>query len=340
MATPFKKLLDRYHNDLATDEEKALLMEMIRSGMHDSEIGDEWERLLDKNLEPDHVVESNSIEELRGIRDQIVLEGINKLVTAKKGKFFIWVSAVAAIGLVLLVAGLWNRESIQEANVIPDVAVEIDNDRIYSGKQFVKLPDGSTVILNEKSELRLKTTFGQNIREVYLSGEAFFDIVHNPDAPFLVRTGNINTRVLGTAFNVEAWPDQSNIKVTVARGKVSVGNDQEVFEELVPNEQLAVNTETELFEKTNLDVEVATEWKRSFFVLDKVTMENAAQSISKRYAVEVSIENSKLKNCLVNGAFLENESVEHIVSIICLAMNAQYNIEGDKIWIKGGVGCE
>ena len=340
MATPFKKLLHRYHHNLATDEEKSLLMEMINSGKYDSEIGDQWEMLLSENLEAEPGSQAHSIDALKDVRDRIIPQEGSSPKNPRGRRLIYLVSAVAAVGLVLIMIGWWNRENKPTTGNTSDMAVETVEDKVYSGKQFVKLPDGSTVILNEESELRYATSFGENIREVFLSGEAFFDIVHNPDIPFMVRTGSINTRVLGTAFNVEAWPGESDIRVTVARGKVSVGNDQKVFEELIPNEQLAINTETEAFEKTKLDVEVATEWKRSFFVLDKVTMEDAAQMISNRYAVEVSIENTKLKNCLVNGAFLENESVEHIVSIVCLAMNAQYSIENDHIWIQGGVGCE
>lgn len=345
MKTPFKKLLHRFQNNLATDEERHKLMEMIKSGQYDEVIGDEWGELLIENLESDHSEEVASIREVQAIRNRIHLVGKVSSDKSKIRKFIFWSSAAAAVGILLIVAVYWNREVPQEGITLPelthsDFTHEIDDDRIYSGRQFVKLPDGSTVILNEKSELRYKSSFGQPIREVYLSGEAYFDIVHHPDAPFVVRTGNINTRVLGTAFNVEAWPDQSRVEVTVTRGKVSVGDDQRVFEELIPNEQLSINTDTEEFEKTTLDAEVATEWKRSFFVLDRVAMENAARQISERYNVEVFIENKGLKNCLVNGAFLENESVEHVISVICLAMNAQYSIEDDIVRIIGGIGCE
>lgn len=342
MTTPFKKLLQRYHSNRTTDKERFELMEMIRSGKYDAEVGSNWVNMLEENLSSPLSGKLESDAEIRAIRDRIALKVETKPGNTKRFKLVTalgW-STAAAVGILLIIAVFWKREVKQDVHLITEVEPTTTNDRVYSGKQFVKLPDGSSVILNERSELRYTHSFGLQTREVYLSGEAFFDITPDPDIPFLVRTGKINTRVLGTAFNVEAWPNESRVNVTVARGKVSVGDDEHVFEELVPNEQLSINTETEVYKKTKLDVEEATEWKQSFFVLDKVKMENAARRISERYGVNVIIENENLRNCLINGAFLENESVEHVISVISLAMNADYRFEGDKIRINGGIGCE
>lgn len=342
MTTPFKKLLYRYQNNLATDEEKKELMEMIHSGLYDKDLEGEWDKIFMEFLEdaqPEPIKYERQLQKIRrgiSIKDEGRSAKIKKL---QSSKIIAWAAASAAIILAIL-AGIWEwglTPAIQESK---EIVSEVVEERTFVGKEFVKLPDGSTVLLNEHSELRYRSTFGHQTREVYLKGEAFFDIARDSSKPFLVKTGDIETRVLGTAFNVEAWPDDTKIKVTVERGKVSVGDENHVFEELLPNEQLAVNTETDEFVKTKMDAEDVTEWKQSFFVLDKIAMEKAAEKISKRYGVEVTIENEGLKKCLVNGSFLDNESVEHIISVICLAMNADYVIEGEKIDIKGGIGCE
>jgi ferric-dicitrate binding protein FerR (iron transport regulator) len=86
-------------------------------------------------------------------------------------------------------------------------------------RQLINLPDGSKVVLNANSKLEYPPGFSNNTREVYLDGEAYFDIAHDPGKPFIVHTGSISTRVLGTAFNINAYRSQQFVEVTVTRVK-------------------------------------------------------------------------------------------------------------------------
>src|SRR5690606_2859673 len=89
--------------------------------------------------------------------------------------------------------------------------------------RLLHLPDGSTVIVGVGSKLNYPSSFDSlRTREVYLEGQAYFDIRHNPQKPFIIHTGKVATTVLGTSFNIKAWPEDQDITVTVTRGKVRV----------------------------------------------------------------------------------------------------------------------
>ncbi|WP_236974417.1 FecR family protein [Membranihabitans maritimus] len=343
MDNRFKELLHLFQNDLADEDETGELMQMIESGIYDDQIGESWEYLLRDYFDNDKTSHEDAKAELELIQSRIPTEvGTDnaKVDTEKSHRSIYWITAVAAVGLLLVFITFWGTKKSVSDVTGRDVAIESLQEKIFEGKQFVQLPDGSTVFLNEGSQLKYTGGFGIELREVYLSGEAYFDVLHNPEAPFIVKAGNLETRVLGTAFNVKAWPEETEMQVTVTRGKVSVGDDEKVYEELVPDEQIVVNTETHEFRKQNLDAEKSIDWKDDFFVLDKVTMKEAALRISSRFGVAIEIQNDELRNCLVNGAFLNNENVEHVISVISLAMNAEYEIFNNKIVIMGGIGCK
>src|SRR2546423_14261851 len=95
------------------------------------------------------------------------------------------------------------------------------------------LPDGSTVWLNAGSKLTYNKDFGNNIREVSLVGEAFFDVMHIPDVPFVIETPTAVVKVLGTSFNVKAYPNETTTETSVIRGRVEISPRQRPGEKFV-----------------------------------------------------------------------------------------------------------
>jgi ferric-dicitrate binding protein FerR (iron transport regulator) len=208
----------------------------------------------------------------------------------------------------------------------------------FSGKQYLRLPDGSKVILNKNSELSYGDSFGVISREVTLTGEAYFDIQHDVSRPFQVHTGKVMTTVRGTAFNVKAPLQENKIIVTVKRGKVDVGDDNHTYETLAPNEEIAVNTTTYSFVKTKLHSDVAFVWTSNFVILDEVGMDEAAAIISAHYNVNVALGNDQLKYCRITSTFLNNEKLWDVLDAISTAINATFTMKGDEVVIHGK-GC-
>ena len=137
-----------------------------------------------------------------------------KTIKARFTKLAMIKIAAAIILPVAIVVFMLNRQSVVQTK-------DIVQSNKHKEHQVLHLPDGSTVIISAGSKLNYSSSFGDiRKREVYLEGQAYFDISHNASKPFIVHTGKIETTVLGTAFDIKAWPANADVIVTVIRGKV------------------------------------------------------------------------------------------------------------------------
>jgi ferric-dicitrate binding protein FerR (iron transport regulator) len=176
-------------------------------------------------------------------------------------------------------------------------------------------------------------------RVITLTGEGYFDVAHDESKPFRVYSGDVITTVLGTAFNINAYPDQA-VTVTVTRGKVAVGNKEKIYQTLTPDQQLTIDTRTDAVKMQRVDAEQVTEWKKNYLVFDGITMQRAAELIGERFKVRVKIEDVGVKNCIVSAWFVNNETLEEVLAAIAGFRQAEIEREGDEITIKGGIVCQ
>jgi ferric-dicitrate binding protein FerR (iron transport regulator) len=212
-------------------------------------------------------------------------------------------------------------------------------------KKVMHLPDGSTVLLNKHSTLEYTATgpgtgtgAGTGAREVTLSGEAYFDIARRPNQPFLVHTGKLVTRVLGTAFNVKAYPGEDSIEVTVDHGKVQVLKGRTSMAMLTDNQQILYHKGTEGYTAQRVNVRPVIAWKPAEISFDDITMEEAARQIGQRFNVVVSFANPVVKNCRVTATFYQEDELDEIMTVICGVSQSGFVINGNKIVIDGK-GC-
>src|SRR5699024_11202875 len=153
----------------------------------------------------------------------------------------------------------------------------------------IVLADGSTIWLSAASSLRYPKRFGDSLRSVYLKGEAFFDVTHNPGKPFIVHSGQLQTKVLGTSFNIRSFNSENDIQVTVATGRVSVGrnddstNDQTEYIDpmttLTPNQQLVFNKNTQTGTTKAVDSVLYTSWKDGKLIFENHSFKEIAQRL-------------------------------------------------------------
>ncbi len=205
-------------------------------------------------------------------------------------------------------------------------------------KQIIHLPDGSTVILNADSRLDYPSAFPRKTREIFLSGEAYFDIKRDPKKPFLVHTGKIVTKVLGTAFDIKAYPGDESIKVTVTRGKVQVLNENKSLGLISANQQISFSRKTEAYIEKSVDSRVIVAWKPEEIAFNDITMADAAKRIEQRFGTSVEFINPAIKNCRVTATFSEDDMLEEILTVICGVTRSDFSIQNNKISINGK-GC-
>lgn len=152
----------------------------------------------------------------------------------------------------------------------------------------ITLPDGTKVWLNAGSSLKYPMSFAKNERRVSLEGEAFFEVTKDSARPFKVLSKGQEIEVLGTAFNVNAYPDNTAIKTTLVNGKVKLSNDKRYSEAiyLLPGQQ-STNTNNGKIQLANVDTAPFTAWKEGLFYFDETPLSDALQQIGRWYNVEV-----------------------------------------------------
>lgn len=204
-------------------------------------------------------------------------------------------------------------------------------------RSLITLSDGSTIGLNTRSSIRFPEKFDGESRDVYLEGEAFFDVKKDPDRPFIVHSGNIQTRVLGTSFNVRAFKGEA-LAVTVKTGKVNVISTT-MDESLVlgPGDQAISQASSRLF-KRSVDVELYTAWVNRSLEFDLIPFDEVIGRLEKAYNLNIEIENNAANQCLVRGRY-KNEQLINVLEGLKLVVNFEYHIKDDNRIIINGIGC-
>ena len=205
----------------------------------------------------------------------------------------------------------------------------------------IALADGTVIQLNEESSISFPKTFSPTERVINLSGEAFFEVAKDSSKPFTVKTGNLKTTVLGTTFNIQAYPKDEGIRVTVATGKVKVANEREDTGTgliLYPSEQGIYNRVENSMEKKTVDLDEYVVWKEDVIHLDKKTLLKTTQILSKWYNVEFQFGNEAIKNCSISGE-LKRSSLENLLKNIKFFTGIDYLIEPNNKIVLSGESC-
>jgi len=197
--------------------------------------------------------------------------------------------------------------------------------------RFIRLPDGSTVIVSAGSKLNYPSSFDGSVnREVYLEGQAFFDIKHNPAKAFIVHTGKLSTTVLGTAFNIKAMPSEDNITVTVVRGKVRVSSPEKTLGLIEPDEQIVYNKSDNEAVQSVIANKIFLGWKEKDLLFDDVTLGEAAELLEERFKVKIAFSDPLIKDNRFTTTFRQDQKLEQVLKSICEFNSAEFQYDRDK----------
>ncbi|SMC59749.1 FecR family protein [Pedobacter africanus] len=218
-------------------------------------------------------------------------------------------------------------------------------------KTMVKLPDGSSVWVNADSRLQYADNFKGKLREVWLDGEAFFDVKKDPAHPFIIHTDKINIKVLGTAFNVKSYPKDQVIETSLIRGRIEVSFNDRPSENIIlrPNEKLTVrkdqsepdNAEAENTPKIKLDnllrlnaqnQVVETAWMDNKIAFSNCPMSDIAVMLERRFDINVEFKDQEVMKYRYTGIF-NDESINDILKIMKITKPFNYKLNGKKLTI-------
>ncbi|EHQ25213.1 FecR family protein [Mucilaginibacter paludis] len=328
--TRFEYLFQKYLDHLCTDSERLELMAMIDDEANEQQLS----LLMELAWDNQESTIALSQQRARELFAQVINNNnrtVNEDAAPRNRSWFKWAAAaVAALGIAISAVYF----SADKTHTAPALLAKTTTEH-----QLIKLPDGSTVVLNKSSYLTYPAGFTGKTREVNLVGEGYFDIRHDAAHPFIVHTGKLFTTVLGTAFNIKAYSQEKNITVTVTRGKVSVSNSQQVLGVITPNQQIAFDKNAQNMVQLNVNSEKVVEWQSKDLFLTDVTMLQAAQTLEQRFNVKITFANDAVKNCRFTGTFLHGEKFTDILQVICDFNNATSKAVDAEHYIINGAGC-
>ncbi len=203
-------------------------------------------------------------------------------------------------------------------------------------KGEVILPDGTKVILNSNSTLKYPLSFANDSREVYLEGEAFFDVVKNSNKPFKVSlSSNIDVKVLGTTFNIKAYTEDSKIETTLFTGKVELiyKEKESIKTILFPGNKASYQKLKSKMVFTQINEfgdDVA--WKKGMLVFKGETLENIANELNRFFDAEIIIEDQELENQLFTASFEKGVTLKEVLKSLEISGNFKCNKISDKKW--------
>jgi ferric-dicitrate binding protein FerR (iron transport regulator) len=193
--------------------------------------------------------------------------------------------------------------------------------------RYMLLPDSTQVWLNAASTLEYPQQFASGAREVYLTGEAYFDVKHADKKPFLIHTGKVTTMVLGTAFNIKAYPGRENIIVSVSRGKVRVNYETKEVAVLTQGQQVKVNNNNNTMVQKKVAITEAAPWQQGNLVYDDETISDVVADLERNYDVTIRIQSEAVANERISTSFRREIGIESALKVLCNLTETQLKLE-------------
>jgi len=297
---------------------------------------DEFVQLWEITATPESSFEPNVAQAWTNVDDRIGrIETLEDLNNTRAGLTIIrTLLRVAAVFVLALAVGYWiyNNDSAIESPAMAEYQTQEEEFKSFA------LPDGSTVWLNQNTQLSFAKDFEP--RTVFLNGEAFFDVEKKEGQPFEIISGDAKTTVLGTSFNVRAYPQENFIEVTVKTGKVALSKKE------VDNPPLVIEPQqSAVFDKHQKKVKIkpaeidnADAWKTKEIAFDNDPMSTIVHTLERLYGKSFEASNPAILNCPYNDHF-KDATLEDILETLKVGLRIDYQIIGDKV-ILSGDGCK
>ena len=255
----------------------------------------------------------------------------------KKGSSKLLMLKIAAAVIVLLSCGIFAYNFLNRGQQLKFSTLTTSDEKF-----FKTLEDGTKICLNRGSAIRYNDGFGKKKREIFLEGEAFFEVTKNEKVPLFIYTRNINIEVKGTAFNVSAYQKNARIEVSLHRGLIAVRNNAGKANEVLlkPNEKL-VALAGSLPGSTAFNViHIATgqqlqeiKWTQDSLVFKKEKLKDLVLRLEKKYNIRIEIRKEELKDKRFSGSF-SAENLKQALEALRLSYPFTYTINDKLVAIK------
>ena len=285
--------------------------------------------------------------EKAGISFPQAAETARSVSTGKRKR--ILVASFFSLALFIVAFSLWMGKNVQKSTVSHSKKYSEVSSPVGS-KTKLLLPDSTVVWLNAGSKLTYNEEFGTMNRNVTLVGEAFFD-VKKSTTPFIIHANTVQIKVLGTAFNVKAYPDEKTTETSLLRGRVEITLDKRPGELYIlkPNEKLVVANEPnvqktiaperkqpiaviESINHINDSTIVETSWVHNELIFEDETFSDIARKMERWYGITIEFSNEQIANERMSGTFT-TETIQEALTALQYSTKFQYSVKGTQITI-------
>lgn len=341
------RLIVRYLSGRANSVEEGKIKQWMQSNPNNRELMEELKQIWKASGEKDEAFEElfspeEGWEEFRNRTpyDQNEKKEVspsafqlnNKYSRISKRRFtqFMRVAAIVVVGSLL---GLLTYQNLhKQPEAVEPVLHEISMEKGQRGN--ITLSDGTKVTLNAESKIILPNIFKSDKREVTLKGEAFFDVSHNPDRPFIINTGEAIVKVLGTSLDVRSYPGDKAVQVVVKEGRVSLKATKESVDDKAI---LSAGEMGQLFIKDNRitkkkvnDLDLFLSWRKGYLKFKNAPMQEVADQLERKYNIEVRFSDPDLKDLRIT-AELKSRRIQYNMDVISTSLNMEYKMDQEKV---------
>ena len=335
-------LLQKFLTGFCTEEEHQRVRELLDStegrNLLDELMREREIKAWDNPKQPDPSMQQQVQQKLAEMQQRIAAyeKEQQQRPLADKGRVIRWRKALryaAVFTGFLMVTGLavW-QFSKKPSSVTAIVQYEEKTNTQGIPIRYV-LPDSTQVFLAAGSTLKYPEGLAGKQRIVLLRGEAFFDVTPNKDKPFIIRTGEVETRVLGTSFKVSAF-DGHPLEVAVATGKVGVsrtdGTERKELASLTPGRKVSWNRQTDAITESEVQVSELVQWKAGDLIFNEQLMEEVAAILERRFGKGFRFADEASRHVRVSGTFTPEESIENVVDMLSFVGKFNYQLSTDK----------
>jgi transmembrane sensor len=355
------ELLVKYLTGSANEEEREDALNWIHQSeanqLHFDQLRDIYE--ASKTAQPSASYKTDlSWEKVKSMYYKRRFNGLKETKNNNRLYYIRQILKYAALILLLIMIGIPGIRFLGKTAINNEQQVWTAIEAPLGSKSFVTLSDGSKVWLNAGSKLKYPNSFGKKRREVFLEGEAYFDVVKSKTTQFVVRTGYINIKVLGTEFNVKAYPEENTIQTTLVRGLITINGDpskpagpkEDIYKQ--PNQSLTFIKNPEIHEPEKdtrrkpdvkseqrkedlvllpeVDPAIYTSWKDNRWKIQGESLFDLTVKLERRYNVKFQFNSESLREYKFTG-ILRDETLEQILNLMKLSAPIEYSIRDNTV---------
>lgn len=333
--SPVEALFRRYLENKCTPDEVALLLGHFRAGNDEERL----RKLIAEQLDVENAdagKHRHAVQEVyASLASQIIKpirqEPVRPLIAPYLRIAAIWLLVLCSAGAALYMFKHREKENLPVAMRHVEAAT--------GERKEVLLPDSSHVWLNAGSSVDYPLVFQGNERNVSLTGEAFFEITRDPAHPFVIRSGALRTQVLGTSFNIKAYPDDSAIAVSVVTGRVQVSSAKSSVD-LSPDQQAVYEKSDDyLVSRPYPNAGALAAWKEGKLQFRNKPLHEVVRTLERRYAVSIHVDERSRECPVLHADFDDNEPVSRILEMLAVSLNGRMEKEGEAGYRLTTGGC-